>query len=216
MGLVMSPPAVFGGLQLLAEWKYFLDPATFLHDSMHQIASGLAYVHALNILHRDIKPNNIIYRSADPVHAVIIDFGCSDLDSKSTRHNRGTVTYLAPEVMRIKNGKSSEPFSTPSDVWSLGVTLVDFLMGEQFNRQLGIASVHESFKRTMERNTIELHHSKFWDLALEILAWDPKSRPTAAQVAQRFPEQEKRCLKEDFRRASMSEDSSAKRGKLQS
>jgi serine/threonine protein kinase len=183
---------------------------------MHQVASGLAYVHSLDILHRDIKPNNIVYRSTNPVYAIIIDFGCSNPNSKSTCHDRGTMTYLAPEVMRIKDGETSEPFSTPSDVWSLGVTLIDFLTGKQFHRLLGRAPIYQSFKRIMATNTAELHHPKFWELALELLAWDPESRPTATQVAQRFADQEQRHLMEDPRRASMSEDSSAKREKLQS
>ncbi|EDU47135.1 serine/threonine protein kinase [Pyrenophora tritici-repentis Pt-1C-BFP] len=217
VGLVMSPPATSGALQLLATWKSFPVPATFLRDSVHQIASGLAHVHSLDILHRDIKPNNIVYRSTNPVHAIIVDFGCSDLGPKSTRHDRGTMTYLAPEVIRIKDSESSEPFSLPSDVWSLGVTVVDFLMGKPFHQQLGRASIYQSFKRTMAENTVELHHPLFWDLALELLAWDPESRPSAMQVAQRFTVRQESLLKADSRRGSVNEESSlAKREKLQS
>ncbi|EFQ88280.1 hypothetical protein PTT_15921 [Pyrenophora teres f. teres 0-1] len=219
VGLVMSPPATSGALQLLATWKYLPVPATFLCDSVHQIASGLAHVHSLDILHRDIKPNNIVYRSTNPVHAIIVDFGCSDLAPKSTRHDRGTLTYLAPEVIRIKDGESSEPFSLPSDVWSLGVTVVDFLMGKQFYQQLGRASFYQSFQRTMATNTVELHHPVFWDLALELLAWNPECRPTAMQVAQRFPDKQESRLQGGLtRRTSISEESSstAKREKLQS
>ncbi|KAF1952631.1 kinase-like protein [Byssothecium circinans] len=198
VGLVMSPPAASGALQLLATWKSFPVPATFLRDSVRQITSGLAHVLSLGILHRDIKPNNIVYRSTNPVHAIIVDFGCSDPHSKSTRHDRGTMAYLAPA--------------------SLGVALVDFLMGKQFHQQLGRASIYQSFKRIMARNTVELHHPEFWRLALELLAWDPESRLAATQVARCFPEQGHIPFKEDSRRASMSEGegSSAKREKLQS
>jgi serine/threonine protein kinase len=156
IGLVMSPPATAVALELLPSWKSLPVPATFLRDSVRQLASGLAHVHSLTILHRDIKPNNIIYYSTDPVHAIIVDFGCSVPDSKSNRHDRGTITYLAPEVVRIKEGKSSELFSFPSDVWSLGVTLVDFLAGQQHHRHLGTESVYKEFKQAMGTNSVEL------------------------------------------------------------
>jgi serine/threonine protein kinase len=89
---------------------------------------------------------------------------------------------------RIKEGKSSELFSFPSDVWSLGVTLVDFLTGQQHHRHLGTESVYEEFKQAMGTNSVELLYPEFWDLVSDLLAWKPESRPTAMQVAQRFPE----------------------------
>jgi serine/threonine protein kinase len=189
VGLIMSPPATAVALELLPSWKSLPVPATFLRDSVRQLASGLAHVHSLNILHRDIKPNNIIYCSTNPVHAIIVDFGCSVPNSKSDRHDRGTITYLAPEVMRIKEGKSSELFSFPSDVWSLGVTLVDFLTGQQHHRHLGTESIYQEFKKAMGTNSVELLYPEFWHLVFDLLAWKPESRPTAMQVAQRFPEQ---------------------------
>jgi serine/threonine protein kinase len=211
VGLIMSPPGTAVALELLSSWKSLSVPATFLRDSVRQLASGLAHVHSLNILHRDIKPNNIIYNSTDPVHAIIVDFGCSVPNSKSNRHDRGTITYLAPEVMRIKEGKSSELFSFPSDVWSLGVTLIDFLMGQQLHRPLGTESIYQDFKKAMGTNNVELLYREFWDLVLELLAWDPKLRPTAMQVAQRFPEKNW-C--EKSRHPSSDGESSAKRRKL--
>jgi serine/threonine protein kinase len=215
VGLILSPPATTGALELLTSWKSLPDSATFLRDSMRQIASGLAHVHSLNILHRDIKPNNIVYHSTSPVHAIIVDFGCSDPDPTSMRHHRGTMTYLAPEVMKVKDGESTQPFSFPSDVWSLGVTLVDFLLSKQFHKQLGKAAIYEKFKKTMTTNTVELHYPEFWDLVLELLAWDSEVRPTAMEVAQRLMDQEEARPEEVSRRASTSGESSAKREKLQ-
>jgi serine/threonine protein kinase len=207
----MSPPATAVALELLSSWKLLSVPATFLRDTVRQLASGLAHVHSLNILHRDIKPNNIIYYSTDPVHAIIVDFGCSVPDSKSNRHDRGTITYLAPEVMRIKEGKSSEQFSFPSDVWSLGVTLIDFLTGQQRHRCLGTESVYQGFMKSLDTNNVELLYPDFWNLVLDLLAWDPENRPTAMQVAQRFPEQSS-C--KEPRHPSRDEELSAKRRKL--
>jgi serine/threonine protein kinase len=116
--------------------------------------------------------------------------------------------------MRVKDGESTQPFSFPSDVWSLGVTLVDFLMGKQFHQHLGKASVYLSFKKVMATNTVELHHPDFWDLVVELLAWDPEARPTAMELAQRFTNQEQSQAHEDERRISTGEDRMVKRRKL--
>lgn len=215
VGLILSPPATTGALGLLTSWKSLPDSATFLRDSIRQVASGLAHVHSLNILHRDIKPNNIVYHSTSPVHALIVDFGCSEPDPTSMRHDRGTMTYLAPEVMRVKNGESTQPFSFPSDVWSLGVTLIDFLLNKQFHKQLGEAATYEKFKKTMATNTVELHYPDFWNLVLELLAWDSEVRPTAMEVAQRLTDQEETRPEKVSRRASTNDEPSAKREKLQ-
>jgi len=177
------------------------------------MGSGLAHIHSLSILHRDIKPENIGYRSESPVHVIILDFGCSDLGPHSTRHNRGTITYLAPEVMRIKEEESSEPFSFPSDVWSLGVTLVDFLMGKQAHRKLGQAPVYKSFKDILDATAARVDYREFWDIAAELLAWEAELRPTAEQLAQRFPH-EKQDESEVSRQPSQSEEPLAKRGKV--
>jgi serine/threonine protein kinase len=178
---------------------------------VRQLASGLAHVHSRNILHRDIKPSNIIYHSTDPVHAIIVDFGCSVPNSKSNRHDRGTLTYLAPEVMRIKEGKSSELFSFPSDVWSLGVTLIDYLTGQQLHRHLGTESVYQDFQKAMDTNNVGLLYWEFWDVILNLLASDPDIRPTVMQVAECFPEQN--WCKEP-RHPSRDEELSAKRREL--
>ncbi|KAF2022796.1 serine/threonine protein kinase [Setomelanomma holmii] len=210
VGLIMSPPATTVALGLLTTWKSLPDPNAFLSDSMRQIAYGLAHVHGINVLHRDIKPDNIVYCSIDPVHAVIIDFGCSSPTPRSTRHDRGTIPYLAPEVMRIKLQESTESFSFPSDVWSLGATLLDFLNGKKFDRRLGTESCYQSFKKIMNANVVALHFPKFWDLVLELLAWNPDSRPTAIEIAARFPE---RSRGESPRRLVTDEHVPSKRGK---
>ena len=182
----MSPPAISSALQLLPTWKGLPQSTGFLAESIRQIASGLAHIHDLNILHRDVKPDNFGYRSGSPLHVIILDFGCSDLGPTSSRHNRGTITYLAPEVMRIKDGVSSEPFSFRSDVWSLEVTLVDFLMGKQVHRKLGQTSIYDTFGKTMDAITTEPGYRQFWDLAAEVLSWYAEQRPTAKELAQRF------------------------------
>jgi serine/threonine protein kinase len=165
--------------------EIFTRACYFIQDSVRQISSGLAYVHSLDILHRGIKPQDIVYHSVSPVYAIITDFGCSDPSPTSIRHNRGTVNYLAPEVMRLKDGDSNEPFSFPSDIRSLGVTLIDFLMSRHISRVLGRAPDYKTFEDAMVTTKAdELHYPVHWKPIQELLVWDPENRPTAMELAQ--------------------------------
>jgi eukaryotic-like serine/threonine-protein kinase len=90
-----------------------------------QIASALAAAHAAQIVHRDVKPGNILI--ADDGTAKITDFGVSravgDVTVTQTGMMAGTPAYLAPEVAR---GQLPTP---ASDVFSLGATLYAALEG---------------------------------------------------------------------------------------
>ncbi len=91
-----------------------------------QVASGLAAAHAAGIVHRDVKPGNVLVRS-DGV-AKISDFGIArpDGDPALTQTNLfvGTPTSLSPEAAR---GETPTP---ASDVWSLGATLYAAVEGD--------------------------------------------------------------------------------------
>src|SRR5277367_3324599 len=90
-----------------------------------QIASGLAAAHARNIVHRDVKPSNIIITN-DKV-AKIVDFGLArvvaSVSSTQSISLTGTLPYMAPEQIL------GEPIDQRSDVWALGVILVQMITG---------------------------------------------------------------------------------------
>ncbi|HCN29949.1 MAG TPA: hypothetical protein DIT64_14645 [Verrucomicrobiales bacterium] len=96
-------------------------------ELMARIAEAVHYARSRGVLHRDLKPGNILFDEEG--HAMVSDFGLakmigSDNDLTKTLAMMGTPNYMAPELVR-KNGGAS----TASDVWSLGVILYELLAG---------------------------------------------------------------------------------------
>ena len=85
---------------------------------------GLNYIHENKIIHKDIKPENLVYDSNGYIH--ITDFGISKIyHPENGKENSGTPGYMAPEVLFNKDHDYSV------DYFSLGVILYELLMGKR-------------------------------------------------------------------------------------
>ena len=153
-----------------------------------QILSGLAYLHSNNIIHRDLKLENILIKeieksmetNEDLFILKIIDFGTAKIFDKNKKERIlvGSSYYIAPEVINKK-------YNQECDMWSAGVILYMFIVG------------HAPFDGRTDKEIMEkikkgnyLKNEERWissskevkDLIKKILVLEPDKRLTAAEA----------------------------------
>jgi serine/threonine protein kinase len=96
-----------------------------LCEALAQVCDGLSFIHGHGLLHRDVKPSNILVTAARK--AILVDFGLAKRfsDDQITDHGRvvGTYRYMSPEQAR------GETLDRRSDLYSLGASLYELLAG---------------------------------------------------------------------------------------
>ncbi|EDO42837.1 predicted protein [Nematostella vectensis] len=92
---------------------------------MHQLLQGIEHVHKKNVLHLDLKPENIVCVSKDSWDIKLIDFGLAQEYKEGFKMTalKGTPEFMAPEAANF------EPISKATDMWSVGVIAYILLSG---------------------------------------------------------------------------------------
>ena len=140
-----------------------------------QICLALKHVHDQNILHRDLKAQNIFLTSNGVVK--LGDFGIAkvlDASEDQARTQIGTPYYLSPEICE------SQPYGRSSDVWSLGVVLFELLALElPFQANSLPALVHKICSSEPNYSKVEYYYNQpLIDLTKSMLNKNPDARPT--------------------------------------
>ena len=151
---------------------------------IRDVSSGLAYLHRHEILHRDIKPDNILINSDGDY--VISDFGISTrmrstMRRSSMRQNKdvdtsGTIAYMAPEMFT-----RSPSAVKATDIWALGATLYELMTGELlFFGRGGVVQLNGA-----ELPALPVSYSQdLRDTVTSCLSLDTWSRPTASELSE--------------------------------
>ncbi|WP_030418919.1 serine/threonine-protein kinase [Streptomyces sp. SCSIO 75703] len=144
-----------------------------------QVLRGLAAVHQSGVLHRDVKPHNILFRPDG--RALLMDFGIATFEGATqvTRSHEiiGTPQYLAPELLS-HTPDNPRPASTASDLWALGVTLYEMVEGR---RPFDGATSFEIFIAAREAPAPPPKYAGPLTTLIEaLLRKDPAERPDAA------------------------------------
>lgn len=143
-----------------------------------EICNGVKYLQSKNIIHRDIKFENILIDSSNNLK--LADFGLAKLiDESLTQTTCGSTHIMAPEIFK------RQPYGKPSDVWSLGVVLYGMLTGDEcIYKNVNRAEYEErmkNFKQMVFSQDSDLS-AEAKDLISLILNPDPTKRPTVEEI----------------------------------
>lgn len=147
-----------------------------------QVLRGLRAVHEAGVLHRDVKPHNILFRPNG--RALLMDFGIATFEGAvqltKSQEIIGTPKYLAPELIHRGGEALPHTGTSASDLWSLGVTLFEMVEGRApFN---GLSSF-EIFIAVYEQPLPPMAHAGPLAPVIEaLLRKDPQERPSARET----------------------------------
>jgi calcium/calmodulin-dependent protein kinase I len=156
---------------------------------LKQIVEALAYLHAQNVVHRDLKLENLLLKEKvspdQPLRVKIADFGLSKLYSGNSMHTAcGTPFYVAPDILMAADDDDAG-YGPPVDMWAVGVLLYILLSGRlPFSGD----EDDELFKNILEAKIVwkspqfDTVSEDAKDLIQKLIVVNPEDRYTAVQA----------------------------------
>ncbi|KAH6897007.1 kinase-like domain-containing protein [Thelonectria olida] len=140
---------------------------------------AIEYLHTQGVIHRDIKPDNLLLSDDDVLK--VVDFGVSEIFEKPEEmriaKSAGSPAFLPPELC----GKHSDVSGTAADIWSMGVSLYCLRYGRiPFNRD-GVLDMYDAIKSD-EPKLPDNENPDFVDLIGKILDKNPETRITMDRI----------------------------------
>jgi len=150
-----------------------------------QLLSALCHCHSKGVIHRDVKPDNLMFVDADCKHLKLIDFGFAKLFAPQDckiQEVLGSPIYMAPEIC------DKVEYDAKADIWSAGIVTYLLLSGEvpyDISEATDLAKLFVQIRKKVF--TLDTLKGEAWDeispeakkFCISMLNKDPKLRPTA-------------------------------------
>ncbi|XP_019617552.1 PREDICTED: striated muscle-specific serine/threonine-protein kinase-like [Branchiostoma belcheri] len=165
---------------------------------LSQLLEALQYIHSKDIVHLDIKPENILLTKSEAGQVKLCDFGLSRQLTPDTPETCrfGTPEFVAPETV------AKEPVALTTDIWSTGVLLYVLLSGVSpfmGNNDKETYTRVKAGRWAFDQKIFNHISNEAKDFITKMLVVDPKKRPTASQ-----------CLEDVWIKTPVSKDTAAK------
>ncbi|KAH9154563.1 hypothetical protein AeRB84_003359 [Aphanomyces euteiches] len=167
--------------------RYIRDRPDMLLPLVYQFACGLACIHKANIIHRDLKGDNVLITYQDTV--AIADFGLSrtitSLENTNTTVKRaGTLNWMSPEQYFLPRSVTAK-----SDVWSIGMTLWEILCDDTPFRDCSEHEVREEIyqsenDRPEKPEEMDPVLEPLWTLMARCWRLKPEARPSSDEIVE--------------------------------
>lgn len=151
---------------------------------------GIKTLHAMGIMHRDIRPKNTLILSLQPPRAALCDYGKAIESRTSTVTTIGPICTLAPEVWTVL---TDGPYGVKIDMWAYGYAIAEILGytiekypatdGPHSNNPRITRGRHSAILKMLHAHSVKVTEDELLvDLVLKLLVWEPEKRWTASKA----------------------------------
>ena len=148
---------------------------------LKKILEGISHLHTLNIIHRDLKSDNILVSTSGAIKLTDFGYSCRLQTREERRKSKvGTVAWMAPELVRGED----RGYNASIDIWSYGILAVELANGDPPNLRKGENAILNHILNGPTPALDERWSPGFQDFVNQCLIKNPQERPSARQLLQ--------------------------------